>query len=516
MTEASSQWKPRWTSDLLTNILDYTPHTPDICCLAANPSLRRARERVAGTRVQHAEHRRGDLYLCWDDAKRREYHLYQGTLENLINDVGYIAWWIARDTVERVEDEYRLHPFPLEVHIKRVVRPSGAATSVTQLLTLLSSPPLQTTSRTCACALVFAPKQAALDAACMSTLGRLRKLEKLESFANEVETLPPLPQLHVLNLRNANNWDSLRWLGTVSSLRKLSLCRCHGLRDVSALSQLPLLEQLNIANSSELSLRGDFHECTRLKEVALSWCTAVTEAESLGTLPALEVLDLSYSTCTPIDGVLHCARLRSLSLRGCSNAVDLLSTLSTLHSSRTSAHSRTRRRPAVWRFLEDLNLGETTVTTLKGLQDCTSLRHVGLRECRALTSLYPLGTLPSVESIDASYSGIHSVDALSTCPNLRRLNVRACEGLTTLQPLLQVVSLEEVDASTTVQSHVLQLRLKGDAISPLNSSLGMSSSEAMEGSVHGGLAGIESDARAQLATPLRNQTDAVHTVSAIW
>jgi hypothetical protein len=483
---SSNTCRQRISRALLTDILQYTPQIPSICCAAAHPHLRYARETVAGTRADHAAHHRGDLYVCWDAAVSREYHSFSGEEGELAPDLQMMAWWLTRSFLSNGE------PMILEVNVKKQAPTFGASaagTGLESILRLLTSPPYQQVDAGTSClrSLIFTPNRLEVTPAVLGLMGRLTHLEKFECFSQSLTLpLPEIPSAYVAKLRNLKSLTSVRPLLPLSNLRRLSLCRCSELHSVAALAELPELVEVRLANCRQLDLRGDYTRCRHLTSFSMRWCKEVLHSGDLATLPNLRELDCSYCGLCDVEGLARCTRLRRLSLRGCqtihelfpvrddttegSEATDATPLLSSFSlsvdaealsmqplSSRGGSQWFTRRSsPAVTSAvmvprlcqLEELDAGESSLATLTGVAQCApELRHLTVRECKHLHSLSPLGHLPTLTSVDASFSGVNELQGLAESFSLEYVNLKNCTELRSVASLAKVGSLREVDLS---------------------------------------------------------------------
>lgn len=504
---------------MLTDILHYVPTIPSICCAAAHPHLRYARETVAGTRAERVEQHRGDLHVCWDWTTNREYHSFSGSEGDLSSDLVMMGWWLSRPFLDNGE------PMILEVNVKKQAAAVRAATdpngNLESLLRILTSPPYQLVEAGTSClrSLIFTPNRLAVTPAVLELIGKLTHLEKLECFSQALALpLPALASVYVLKLRNVKSLTSLEPILPLSRLRKLSLCRCSELHSIAALAALPELTEVRLANCRLLDLQGDYRACRQLTSFSMRWCREVLHCGDLATLPNLCELDCSYCGLKDVERLVGCGKLRRLCLRGCQTihelfpiheeendgAESLLSAASTPGAaaaaraavrlvdhplllpralsdssdvaalpspplSATSASSLSFSLPnsasttaaatdangslaLTLSQLEELDAGESSLASLSGVAHCApELRHLTVRECKHLHSLSPLGTLSTLTSVDASFSGVNELQGLSVSHSLEYVNLKNCTELRSVAPLAKVQSLREVDLS--VLSH---------------------------------------------------------------
>ncbi|KAK7201891.1 hypothetical protein NESM_000256500 [Novymonas esmeraldas] len=516
---ASMSWSRQLSRATLYDIMEYTPHIPSICCAAAHPRLRYAREAISGTRAAAGSaHRRGDLYVCWDATTNREYHSMSGAEEELESDLRQMAWWLTRPCAQNG------HPMIMEVNVKWQASPpshpavtEASPSRLESILRILTQSPFQRTDVGISClrSLILTPNRLEVTPAAVQLLGQLTHLEKLESFTQSL-ALPvtPLESVYVLRLRNARSLTGLEPLLPLSLLRRISLYRCASLRSLAALAQLTELTELRVANCRVLDVRGDFSACRRLTSVSMRWCTEVLHIGDLATLPNLHDLDCGYSGLRGIEGLTRCRQLRRLCLRGCQSTHELFPAADGTEAApaedgavggtyptdpraslrgwtasdgvysragvsagpvqrtptcvATSAASLPHALPsplpstapssssAPLYQLEELDVGESSLVSLSGLLQCApELRHLTVRECQQLHSLSPLGQLPTLLSVDASFSAVDELEGLSESLSLEYVNLKSCVRLRTAAPLARVRSLREIDLSALNQNCII-------------------------------------------------------------
>jgi Leucine-rich repeat (LRR) protein len=92
-----------------------------------------------------------------------------------------------------------------------------------------------------------------------------------------------------------------------------------------------------------------------------------------------------------------------------------------------------------------------SISLLRGLQN------LHLRECRGLTTLEGLQSLPSLQTLNLSgCEGLTTLQGLQNLPNLQDLNLASCTRLSTLQGLQNLPNLQTLDLRTCVRLPTLQ------------------------------------------------------------
>ncbi|CAG9579280.1 hypothetical protein LMJF_31_1160 [Leishmania major strain Friedlin] len=453
----------------VTDVLQYTPHIPSICCAAAHPHLRYAREAVAGTRVaEGSAHHRSDLYVCWDWTTNCEYHSLSGAEEELEADLRQLGWWLTRPFTEDGK------PMTMEVNVKREVSyhpplsstPSATAAATEAppagfegILLILTQPPFQRTDVGISClrSLIVTPNRKEVSKTAMELIGQLAYLEKLESFTQFLTLpLPSLTSVSVLRLHNVRALTSLESLVPLSGLKRISLCRCASLHSLAALSQLRELKELRLSDCRVLDARGNYSACRRLTSVSMRWCGAVLHVGDLATLPNLRDLDCSYSGVRNLESLTQFSQLRRLCLRGCHSIHELFHAMDAF-AALLEPPGAVAANEISSAFLDRV-AAPTIVDQHVSLSAVNKLTSTGEASAPpACTLLYPAlsTTMPSpassfsqLEELDVGESSLVSLSGLPQCaPELRHLTVRECQQLHSLSPLGELLKLTSVDAS---------------------------------------------------------------------
>ncbi|CAC9518747.1 hypothetical protein conserved [Leishmania donovani] len=453
----------------VTDMLQYTPHIPSICCAAAHPYLRYAREAVAGTRVaEGSAHHRSDLYVCWDWTTNYEYHSLSGAEEELEADLRQLGWWLTRPFTEDGK------PMTMEVNVKREASyhpplpstPSATATATKappagfeSILRILTQPPFQRTDVGISClrSLIVTPNRKEVSKTAIELIGQLTHLEKLESFTQFLALpLPSLTSVSVLRLHNVRALTSLEPLVPLSGLKRISLCRCASLHSLAALSQLRELNELRLSDCRVLDARGNYSACRRLTSVSMRWCGAVLHVGDLATLPNLRDLDCSYSGVRDLESLKQCLQLRRLCLRGCHSIHELFHAMDTSAAllkppggvAATEISRAFLDRVAAPAIVDEhVSLSAANKLTLTG-DASTPPAGTVLYPVLSITMPSPASSFSQLEELDVGESSLVSLSGLPQCaPELRHLTVRECQQLHSLSPLGELLKLTSVDAS---------------------------------------------------------------------
>ncbi|KAG5495825.1 hypothetical protein JIQ42_02692 [Leishmania sp. Namibia] len=437
-----------------TDILQYLPHIPSICCAAAHPHLRYARETVASTRAaEGSTHHRSDLYLCWDCTKNCEYHILSGAEEELEADLPLLGWWLTRPFTANGE------PMMMEVNVKpqascpplssapfaTAMATEASPTRFENILRILTQPPLQRTDVGISClrSLILSANCTEVSKTAVALLGQLTHLEKFESFTQSLSLpLASRTSVCVLRLRNVKALTSLEPLLPLSGLSSISLCRCASLRSLGALSQLPELTELRVADCRVLDVRGDYSACRRLTSVSMRWCGDVLHVGDLRTLPNLRDLDCSYSGLRDMEGLAPlCARLRRLCLRGCQTIHELLRPMDVFAAgsgptgvaAAAALPSAFPRRPitrAVTGEVVALSAAKKTAATADTAAPAARTSLFSVQSAAQPSS----AAFSQLEELDVGESSLVSLSGLAQyAPQLRHLTVRECQQLHELE-----------------------------------------------------------------------------------
>jgi Leucine-rich repeat (LRR) protein len=243
-------------------------------------------------------------------------------------------------------------------------------------------------------------------------------------------------------------------IGVFTSVETLTL-RHARLTDLSGYAGAKTVTSLTLGLSTRQGYYGNrwVRDCT------------FDSLAGLEGLTALETLELQGCHVGKLDALAGCARLRSLTMYGCSGAGDLgpLAGLTALES-------------LVW--------GHDSVPSLAPLRGLSGLKHVDLSGCRGLQTVDGLDQVPGIVgmstlTLSGSFTDLQGLTALS---NLTSLHLIECSALTSLDGLEHLTGLESLDLTGSDELHDLSAIRGLSALASLNlSRWGYRGSDAMGG-----------------------------------
>ena len=213
--------------------------------------------------------------------------------------------------------------------------------------------------------------------------------------------LAQLPYLETLTIRN-QSIDSLHYLSTLSSLRKIDLSGCRfPVDEMPVLAYLPNLQQLNLSECGLSTIAG------------------------LAGAPSLEILDLTSNTVRNLEVLSPMTTLVELSLKH--NAVTDLSALSSLVN------------------LQKLDVGYNSIPSLEPLGSCVKLSWLDAGN-NDLTWLHAVDKLPLLTYLSVEYNDLTDVAILGSCTGLKELSI-ASNTISSIYTLGSLTQLEVFDFS---------------------------------------------------------------------
>ncbi|KAK2632506.1 hypothetical protein EUGRSUZ_L01460 [Eucalyptus grandis] len=316
-------------------------------------------------------------------------------------------------------------------------------------------------------------------------LGHVKALKELLSDGTSVQEIPvslkgaiptaikSLDHLRILRLGHSSISDIPLEIGSLSCLQTLDLLRCN---EIQALPGLPSSLTCLCVSSEKMKALPNLNDLVKLEEMCLGdkdpkelICPSTRlEPKSRSrylsvlpiVLPKLKMLELSHSGIGELKlglGSLSCTHLKKLVLSGVNLEIlhELPSSLSVLS---IRCCLSLRQLPAVHhlRKLSELNLIQSAVEEIKGLQGLTALEILNITHCeiRNLNGLGQLGDLRRLILSDCD-----SLGGLPDISNLKMLNVlvvQRCRKIADVKGLMELTSLEvlhvsECEAESTQQ-----------------------------------------------------------------
>ncbi|XP_056162252.1 disease resistance protein L6-like [Syzygium oleosum] len=310
-------------------------------------------------------------------------------------------------------------------------------------------------------------------------IGNLVNLEELHashcrSLKGAVPTaIKSLDRLRILRLGHSSISGIPSEIGSLSCLQTLDLLWCN---EIQALPELPSSLTCLRVSSERMEALPDLKDLVKLEEICLGdkdpkeliHPSTRMEPKSRSNdllvvpivLPKLKMLELSHSRVSELQlghGSLSCTHLKKLVLSGVNleNVPELPSSLSVLSIRRCSSW---RQLPAVHHLkkLSELNLIESAVEEIKGLQGLIALEILNITRCE-IRNLTGLGQLTDLRSL--ILSDCDSLGGLPNISNLKMLNVlvvQRCRMISDIEGLMELTSLEvlhvsECEAESTQQ-----------------------------------------------------------------
>ncbi|KAL3747746.1 hypothetical protein ACJRO7_016537 [Eucalyptus globulus] len=273
-----------------------------------------------------------------------------------------------------------------------------------------------------------------------------------------------LYRLRILRLGYSSISGFSSEIGSLSCLQTLDLLRCNEIRELPELnSSLTCLR----VSSERMEALPDLKDLVKLEEICLGdedpkeLIHSSTQVEpkfrSRGLLvvpiilPKLKMLELSHSGIGELQlehGSLSCTHLKKLVLSGVNlkKVPELPSSLSVLSIRRCFS---LRQLPAVHHLskLSELNLIQSAVEEIKGLQELIALEILNLTHCE-IHNLNGLSQLTELRSL--ILSDCDSLGGLPYISNLKMLNVlvvQRCRMIHAIEGLMELTSLEELRVS---------------------------------------------------------------------
>lgn len=118
--------------------------------------------------------------------------------------------------------------------------------------------------------------------------------------------------------------------------------------------------------------------------------------------------------------------------------------------------------------LRELSLGFEPLTSLDGIQSFEELESISVSNCRDLTDISALFSLPSLRQVDLTDCGFDSVQGIQNLYGLETLSLRCNEKIKDLTPLLELEDLREVRVSADMTDAIDSLRTEEGEELPFN------------------------------------------------
>jgi Leucine-rich repeat (LRR) protein len=283
---------------------------------------------------------------------------------------------------------------------------------------------------------------ALLDASNLETLNlwrtQLTSLKGLENKHNlkvlgvsnsqltDISALQDSSKLETLDLQN-NRLTSLAGLEKKTNLKFLDP-RWNQLTDISALQDSSKLEKLDFNGNQLTSLKGLENKPNLIILNATE--NRLTDISALQDASKLEELNLWNNKLTSLKGLENKPNLKFLNA-SCPNSSSGCKTLTDISSLQNSSK------------LEELNLWNNKLTSLKGLENKPNLKELSV-ESNQLTDISALQDASKLETLDLEYNRLTSLKGLENKPNLKFLDAGSNQ-LTDISALQDASKLESID-----------------------------------------------------------------------
>ncbi|KAF8036593.1 hypothetical protein BT93_C2348 [Corymbia citriodora subsp. variegata] len=301
-------------------------------------------------------------------------------------------------------------------------------------------------------------------------IGNLVNLEELHashcrSLKGAIPTaIKILDRLRILRLGHSSISGIPSEIGSLSCLHTLDLLRCN---EILALPELPSSLTCLRVSSERMEALPNLKDLVKLEEICLgdkdpkelifplSWMEPKSRSSDLLVvpivLPKLKMLELSHSQIRELKlghDSLSCTHLKKLVLYGVNleKVQELPPSLSVLSIRRCSS---LRQLPAVHHLskLSELNLIQSAVEEIKGLQGLNALEILNIRHCD-IRNLHGLGQLTELRSL--ILSDCDSLGGLPNISNLKMLNVlvvQRCRMIPDIEGVMELTALEVLHVS---------------------------------------------------------------------
>lgn len=242
----------------------------------------------------------------------------------------------------------------------------------------------------------------------------------------------------------------LRCTGQLDHVTELNLYD-SALEVCEVFAGLPVLETLGLQYCSHVRDLTGLDTIPRLRSLSLWGSDALADLGTIATMPALETLDLLRNPALrSIAPVWRCRTLRDLSLRDIPEGVALappetIATITALHLGNCddlTELSLLRSFPNLRR----LTLGGCThLTDIAAVSACATLCEIDIDLCPEVTDFVAIESLPDLETVRVTNSGLSSLASLPCRPTVQELDLHGCESLTTLDGLEGWSALQTID-----------------------------------------------------------------------
>lgn len=276
----------------------------------------------------------------------------------------------------------------------------------------------------------------------------LQKLNISNCGTTELTGLTGLSELKELSITNAElSQDSLKAIGTLRSLEKLTLSNCN-LSSIAALEGLTNLTHVDLSSNTLRNI-GVFSGFTKLQEVNMS-SNALTDLDAMSDLSELKVLNVSDNSLQSLKSVFGITGLTELYAGN--NALEVIEGIGALTA------------------LSKLELNQNILSDISHLSGCTALKELdvsnnNLKDITVVAQLNQLVRLSfshnkvtefpefpidhALGYIDASYNELTKIDPLKALKELYFLDIDYNIQVSSLSPITGCYHLAQVNCFHT-------------------------------------------------------------------
>ena len=286
----------------------------------------------------------------------------------------------------------------------------------------------------------------------LSDLALMTHLKKLTIENRQIPSLSFLSgmtMLEELNLNSCRIGEGMNTIGTLPSLKKLSLRDC-GLSTIADLSNALMLQSLDLSNNAigDISALAGM---TALEKLNLSE-NAVGDLTTLAGLPQLKYLNLAHNAISSMVPLTSCAAITELDV-----SYNSISDITAVGNMSGLTH-----------FYADHN----AITSVASLAGCTALVELDVSN-NAVTELSALSGLASLQSLSFAHNAVAVLPAFPEDSALNTINgehnvltdVSSMGSMSALNYVYLDYNAELADISFLVNCHKLvQVNVYGTAV----------------------------------------------------
>lgn len=270
-----------------------------------------------------------------------------------------------------------------------------------------------------------------------TTCTALKTLHLTAVRMEDLSALSSCPGLETLNVE----WSDIDRLGNVvlPRLDKLSLRSCGDLMNLEGIEGCENLQRLSVKTCNDLSSLESLTALTALSSIKLRSCFSIESLETLTALRALSSINLRKGISSLIE-IKGCIAVKKLVLEDLCDLVNLeeCCPVEDLYLA-NCMNFRSLHGIEVSTSLKTVELVNTDLETLEGLERCPGLSTLNLIRCYSLEHMSPLYALTCASIIQCS--SLQNLVGLSGITSLIRLDIMVCHSISSLVGLEGCTSL---------------------------------------------------------------------------